>query len=194
MIHKVGQVLYLIKLGIELWGDTSSYHGEYFKGKKHGLGVYIWSDGTKYEGEWQDNNLSGYVTLYHINQGNYYFNDGRVYSGQWRFNAMNGYGEYSWKDGRKYYGFYKNDKKEGFGICSFEDPHRLYIGFWKNGKQEGLGKFLSQNKYKYGFWQKGEKVKNFEGEGEALASLTKQQKKYLKYYMSTMQEILETFN
>jgi hypothetical protein len=56
-----GYGIILFNLGFETYSDGSTYEGEYFNGKKHGLGRNIWTDGSKYEGYWYENIINGYV-------------------------------------------------------------------------------------------------------------------------------------
>ena len=34
---------------------------------------------------------------------------------------------------------------------------RYLVGFWKNGKQNGVGKYIKENKIKYGLWKEGKR-------------------------------------
>jgi hypothetical protein len=173
------------EIGIEKWPDKSIYKGEYKEGKKNGIGVYIWADGGKYIGEWKDNNLEGY--------GMYYFNDGRVYYGEYKENKMNGFGEFYWPEGKKYIGEYENDKKVGFGIYVWEKPKKIFLGFWKDGMQHGLGRYLDENKSKYGVWNEGKRskwIENVEKINEYVVDDDdNKQRKYLKYFYIEFKEL-----
>ena len=107
---------------------------------------------------------------------------------------MNGYGEFFWRDGKRYLGYYLNDSKEGFGIYYWDNSKRFFIGFWKNGKQEGIGKIVSEKKVKYGYWSKGEKLKSFNIESDAISSLSKKQLIYKKYLILSHQGLLKMIN
>jgi hypothetical protein len=45
--------------GTFIWGDGSSYNGEFYKNDIHGRGVYKWLDGREYNGEWKENKMDG---------------------------------------------------------------------------------------------------------------------------------------
>ena len=93
---------------------------------------------------------------------------------------MDGFGEFEWKDGKKYIGFYLNDKKEGFGIYYWQSPNKAYIGFWNNGKQHGVGKYMTPSKVRYGMWSKGEKIKWYDNERDAMSQLINEDEKQYK--------------
>lgn len=51
-------------IGYEIWGDESTYEGEYDNDKKEGLGTYIFSEQQNiYQGEWNNNKMEGYGIL-----------------------------------------------------------------------------------------------------------------------------------
>jgi len=107
---------------------------------------------------------------------------------------MDGYGEFLWKDGNKYLGFYVADKKEGFGIFYWPSTSRIFVGFWKNGKQEGIGKKITISKVKYSLWKSGKIVKDYETSHEALNELEQDQKCYLIFFDSDIDDLLAYFN
>lgn len=119
--------------------------------------------------------------------------------GQWKFNSMHGYGEFFWKDGKKYIGsiflilkgYYVKDKKEGFGIYFWANPTRSYIGFWKDGKQDGVGKYVTQNKTKFGFWENGVRQKWYKTEKDAMNDLGFSQLKFVKLFSSDIDSVTE---
>jgi hypothetical protein len=97
-----------------------------------------------------------------------YFPSNNQYHGQWNEDKMHGYGEYFWSNGRIYKGYWKFDNKDGLGIHYWGSPERAYLGFWKNNKQEGVGCIFTNKTIKYGFWDRGEKIKNFSNHFAAL--------------------------
>lgn len=129
-------------LGIKFM-KNSIYKGEFYKGKKNGIGTYIWSDKSKYKGEWSDNNFNGY--------GIYYYCNNRIFLGRWKMNIKDGYGIYFTKD-IIYIGNYHNHRKEGFGIYYLRKRESGFVGFWKEGNPYGLGKYISNEKSKFGIW------------------------------------------
>lgn len=167
-------------IGIETWKDGSSYQGDYAYSKKDGIGTYSFVDGSKYIGEWKDNNFDGI--------GMYYFSDGRIYYGQWKNNMMNGFGEFYWKNGKKYIGGYVKDKKEGFGFYVWEEPKKIFMGFWKGGKQHGVGKFLDEEKTKYGLWKNGKRIKWLEEEEEINKYIADENTEYVHYFKYSLEE------
>ena len=170
-----------IGIGIETWKDGSSYTGDYAYNKKDGIGTYLFADGSKYIGEWKDNNFDG--------TGIYYFSDGRIYYGQWKNNMMNGFGEFYWKSGKKYIGGYVKDKKEGFGFYVWEEPRKIFMGFWKGGKQHGVGKFLDEDKTKFGLWKNGKRIKWIEEEEEISKFIADENTEFVHYFKYSLDEI-----
>ena len=68
---------------------------------------------------------------------------------------------------------------------------RTYIGFWKDGKQDGVGKYITQNKTKFGFWEGGARQKWFKNEREAINELGFNQLKYANLFSSDISSITE---
>ena len=42
-----------------VWGDGSTYNGEFLENNIHGNGKYVWKDGRVYVGEWKFNKMDG---------------------------------------------------------------------------------------------------------------------------------------
>ena len=91
-------------------------------------------------------------------------------------------------EGKKYIEFYKNDKKEGFGIYYWPN-NRFFIGFWKAAKQNGPGKYIKDNKIKYGVWNDGKREKWFENEEEFINYLKPKEKKYLFAFQNNIDKL-----
>ena len=138
------------RYGIEKYNDNSEYRGCFLNGKKEGIGIYKWKDNSFYEGEWRDNKLNGY--------GIYKFSDSTEYEGQLEKNNFNGIGVFTSPGIKKYYGFFKEDKRYGFGIEIWFKTQKAIIGYWKNNKINGFGKFMFNDKIRYGIWKGGKLV------------------------------------
>ena len=72
-----------------------------------------------------------------------------------------------------------------------DDVYRIYIGFWKNGKQEGIGKYINQKSVRYGMWAKGERIKWFDSDQEALENIPRNQQKYAVMMKSELIDICQ---
>jgi hypothetical protein len=103
---------------------------------------------------------------------------------------MHGYGEFYWKDGKIYVGYYVNDKKEGFGIYYWSNPGRAYLGFWVNGRQEGVGKYITPKGSKFGHWDKGERVKWYKSESEAMNEMKVENLKFVPLFKYNLENIM----
>ena len=141
-------------IGIEFYKDGSKFQGEHKNGVKHGIGTYIWEDGSMYQGEWKYNLMDGY--------GIYKFKDGSICQGYWFSNQLNGFGKLTLAQVKCYIGFFKKDYKSGFGLLFWFKEKKAFVGFWKNNKQDGLGKFIYNEKIKYGTWKQGNRESKFE--------------------------------
>merc|ERR1712048_1391062 len=112
--------------GIETYADGSSYVGQFWQGRKHGIGCYrSASEAIIFEGEMQHGKMHGL--------GKFYFMDGRAYMGQWANGHMNGEGVLTWADGRKYSGGMKHDQMHGEGTIRVGNV--AFAGRWFNGEQ-----------------------------------------------------------
>jgi hypothetical protein len=161
-------------VGIETYSDGSEYRGEYRRGKKNGVGTYKWNDNSFYKGEWQDNYLNGV--------GMYTFRDGSYYYGQWEKNQMNGFGEFTFPMVKTYIGNFSWDKKHDFGILFWYQEKKAFIGFWLDNKQHGKGKFINKGKEKFGSWNFGKKIENFEDVNDFIENLDEHEKKFYKFF------------
>lgn len=144
--------------GIEYYQDQSEYCGTFLNGKKNGIGYYKWPDGSSYEGNWKENKLDGY--------GIYTFKDGSIYKGEWKGNRMNGIGEFTSPGEKTYIGYFERDIRNGFGMVIWHKVKKGFIGFWKDNHQDGLGKFIVNNKIRYGFWKEGEIIEKIKSKNE----------------------------
>ena len=166
--------------GIEIYTDKSEYRGTFLNGKKDGIGTYRWLDNSKYEGEWKENKLDGY--------GIYTFKDNSVYKGEFKGNRMSGIGEFSFPGVKTYIGYFHRDCREGFGILVWHRDNKAFIGFWKNNQKNGLGKFIVNNKVKYGIWKEDELVEKLQTKLDFNKRLNNYEKAYIAYFR------LEEFN
>lgn len=180
---------------VEIGLEGNRYEGEYSNGIKHGigknnkiikLGVYKYADGSLYEGNFLKDSLGGWGILYLSNNN--------IYQGEFIENKMEGYGEYIWSDGRTYKGMWKNDKKEGFGIYISHTPKKAYIGFWKDNKYHGVGCIFNNKTLKYGEWDKGERVKWFQGYIVAIQRLVPNQKIYKNLFVKDLEAGINFLN
>ena len=162
------------EIGIEKYSDGSEYKGEYKHGKKNGIGTYKWKDNSFYKGEWKNNDLNGI--------GMYTFRDGSYYYGQWEKNQMNGFGEFTFPMVKTYIGNFSWDKKDNFGVLFWYQEQKAFIGFWLDNKQHGKGKFINKGKEKFGVWNLGKKIKNFEDVDDFIENLEQDEKKYYKFF------------
>ena len=161
-------------IGIEKYSDGSFYKGEYKNGKKNGIGTYKWNDNSFYKGEWKNNDLNGI--------GMYKFRDGSYYYGEWEKNQMNGFGEFTFPMVKTYIGNFSWDKKDNFGILFWYQEQKAFIGFWLDNKQHGKGKFINKGKEKFGIWNLGKKIKNFDDVDDFIENLEQNEKKYYKFF------------
>ena len=159
--------------GIEIYKDKSEYRGTFLNGKKDGIGTYRWLDNSKYEGEWKENKLNGY--------GIYTFKDGSVYKGEFKGNRMCGLGEFSFPGTKTYIGFFYRDCRTGFGILVWHKQNKAFIGFWKNNQENGIGKYISNNKIRYGIWKDGVIVERINTKMDFNRRLNNEEKAYLTY-------------
>ena len=159
--------------GIEIYKDKSEYRGTFLNGKKDGIGTYRWLDNSKYEGEWKENKLNGY--------GIYTFKDGSVYKGEFKGNRMCGLGEFSFPGTKTYIGFFHRDCRTGFGILVWHKENKAFIGFWKNNQENGIGKYIYNNKIRYGIWKDGVIVERINTKMDFNRRLNNEEKAYLTY-------------
>ena len=159
--------------GIEIYKDKSEYRGTFLNGKKDGIGTYRWLDNSRYEGEWKQNKLNGY--------GIYTFKDGSVYKGEFKGNRMCGLGEFSFPGTKTYIGFFHRDCRTGFGILVWHKENKAFIGFWKNNQENGIGKYIYNNKIRYGIWKDGVIVERINTKMDFNRRLNNEEKAYLTY-------------
>ena len=159
--------------GIEIYKDKSEYRGTFLNGKKDGIGTYRWLDNSRYEGEWKENKLNGY--------GIYTFKDGSVYKGEFKGNRMCGLGEFSFPGIKTYIGFFHRDCRTGFGILVWHKENKAFIGFWKNNQENGIGKYIYNNKIRYGIWKDGVIVERINTKMDFNRRLNNEEKAYLTY-------------
>ena len=160
--------------GVEIYTDKSEYRGTFLNGKKDGIGSYRWLDNSKYEGEWKENKLHGY--------GIYTFKDNSVYKGEFKGNRMDGLGEFSFPGVKTYIGFFHRDFREGFGILIWHRENKAFIGFWKNNQKNGIGKFIVNDKVKYGIWKEDELVEKLQTKMDFNRRLNNYEKAYIAYF------------
>ena len=172
-------------IGIENYADKSEYKGNFVNGKKHGIGIYKWIDGSSYEGEWKENKLEGY--------GIYTFKDGSLYKGEWKGNRMNGIGEFSYPGVKTYIGYFQRDLRNGFGISIWHQNNKAFIGFWKNNLQDGLGKFIANNKVRYGVWKEGKMSEKINSKTDFDQRLNDEEVGYSTYFQTEEYDSISQF-
>ena len=160
--------------GIEKYNDNSEYRGSFVNGKKEGIGIYQWNDNSYYEGEWKENKLSGF--------GIYKFNDGSIYEGQWKRSRFHGFGEFTYPGIKKYYGFFQKDKRFGFGIEIWLKIEKAFIGFWKDNNMDGFGKFIVNDKKRYGIWKEGKLVEKFHNKKDFYKKIKDEKIDFINYF------------
>ena len=160
--------------GIEKYSDNSEYRGSFLDGKKDGIGFYQWCDKSWYEGEWKENKLSGF--------GIYKFNDGSEYKGEWKRSRFHGFGEFTLPGIKKYYGFFQKDKRFGFGIEIWFKIQKTFIGYWKNNNIDGFGKFIVNDKIRYGIWKEGKLVEKIHKKKEFYKRIKNEKIGFANYF------------
>ena len=160
--------------GIEKYSDNSEYRGCFLNGKKEGIGIYKWKDNSYYEGEWKENKLSGY--------GIYQFNDGSIYKGQWKRSKFHGFGIFTDPGIKKYFGFFEKDKRCGFGIEIWMKIEKAFIGFWRDNDIDGFGKFIVNDKIRYGVWKEGILVEQFHNKEYFYKKIQEEQIDFLNFF------------
>ena len=56
-------------------------------------------------------------------------------------------------------------------MCYWAETNKAFFGFWKNGRQLGFGKFMTENRRKYGNWINESQINWFKSEEEAFEVL-----------------------
>ena len=173
--------------GIEKYGDNSEYRGCFLNGKRDGIGYYKWNeDNSSYEGEWKENKLNGY--------GIYKFRDGSVYKGQWKKSKLHGFGIFKYPGIKQYYGYFQRDKRAGFGIGVWLKEQKAFIGFWNDNNINGYGKFILNDKIKYGLWNGGKSIQKFKKK-EFYRKIKEEKIGFLKYFqLDDYNDILNVIN
>ena len=95
---------------------------------------------------------------------------------------MDGFGYFSFPELKSYIGYFENDKKNGFGIVYWYKEKKCFVGFWEENKQNGIGKFISDNKVRYGKWNDGKKIEKYENDGDFENKMNEYEKKYLFFF------------
>ena len=141
----------LIGVGYQLFGSTSNFAGDSYKGEflhgYNGFGIYIdVSEDATYKGFWKNGKADGKGKL---SYGKNSSHPNRYYDGEWKNGLRHGYGVKFWGEAgdytdNKYEGEWKNDKMDGFG--KYYWPNKgTYIGMWKNDEQDGEGMYIFSN-------------------------------------------------
>jgi len=134
----------------ETYEDGSSYKGQLFEGRRHGIGE--WKSSTEtYSGPWKCDYRDG--------QGRQTWRDQqahRMYEGQFKVGQFDGQGRMEWHSPTGvtvYDGQYVNDLKHGTGKYSWSDG-RTYDGQWNTGKRSGTATFTnSAGVQRRGLWK-----------------------------------------
>ena len=63
------------------------------------------------------------------------------------------------------------------------------MGFWKGGKQHGVGKFLDEDKTKFGLWKNGKRIKWIEEEEEISKFIADENTEFVHYFKYSLDEI-----
>ena len=136
-----------------MWGNGSSYVGQWKEDRRCGIGKYTWPQGDIYEGEFLDSHRHG--------QGTYTWPDGRRYTGyepqlpllcrlevfystiiltfsdsEWKNGPRNGKGTYYWPDGSSYVGEWRDSKRHGAGTFYWASGER-WTGQWRDDLRAG---------------------------------------------------------
>ena len=70
---------------------------------------------------------------------------------------------------------------------------KAFIGFWRNNSQNGLGKFIVNDKIRYGIWKDGEFAEKIQSKEEFDNRLKEEESKYLKYFQNENYESISQF-
>lgn len=143
----------------EVYDDGTKYVGEKLFGKRHGKGTYYYKEGYKYEGHWEEDNMSGYGTLWLTE-------DLKWYEGEFLNNLFHGKGSLynlypealdpkntyandfstvgnGWV---KYDGQFAEGLKDGLGSFYLTNSD-FYIGNFKKNKAEGRGAYTKADNF-----------------------------------------------
>lgn len=117
---------------LEKYNDGSFYSGEKLNGWKHGKGKYQFSDGAVYEGNFENDQISGFGTLYFPNKC-------LGYIGMWRNGKFHGKGSLYNKNP----GFLRTFDPQDFSKLG--DGWNKYEGEFEEGAREGRGMLYLMN-------------------------------------------------
>ena len=143
----------------EVYEDGTKYVGEKLFGKRHGKGTYYYKLGYKYEGSWEEDNMSGYGTLWLTD-------DLKWYEGEFLNNLFHGKGSlynlypeplnpnHTYADDLstigngwiKYDGQFVEGLKDGLGSYYLTNSD-IYIGKFKKNKAEGRGSYTKTDNF-----------------------------------------------
>jgi len=123
--------------GVYHFANGDEYHGQFYRGVRHGEGVYI---GRKhrvhYDGEWRQDRRSGHGILTIENgKGNVLY----TYDGEWLTDQRHGRGSCVRRCKEKYTGQWAANLYHGAGLL-VDGNGALYDGEWAKGKFNGVGK------------------------------------------------------
>lgn len=121
-------------------GECSTYTGEWWMGKPHGVGKATFqSSKVVYDGEWLDGRPHGTGSLTDFTVS--IFNERPYqYSGTWRNGKPHGTnGKQHFPDGSTFCGTFVDGIRNGFGTLSSGDGQYKYEGQWIYGKRHGFG-------------------------------------------------------
>ena len=117
---------------LEKYNDGSFYSGEKLNGFKHGKGKYQFSDGAVYEGNFENDQISGFGTLYFPNKC-------LGYIGMWKNGKFHGKGSLYNKNP----GFLRNFDPQDFSKLG--NGWNKYEGEFEEGAREGRGMLYLMN-------------------------------------------------
>lgn len=158
--------------GSVVYGNRSTYEGQFQNHMRHGKGTLTLSDGTRYQSEWKNDERHGpgkefcpdgttftgaYLNGMRHGQGTMTWPEGSKYSGQFERGRANGEGELLRTDGSVYRGHFHEDCMSGEGRMQWRDNVE-YTGQFVGNRREGFGKMVwTSGKWKSyeGHWKDG---------------------------------------
>ena len=119
-------------IGIIIFPDGSTYHGQTKHGRFNGKGRMTHANGDIYQGEWKDGKAQGNGLFVDVN--------GSMYEGEWNDDQQHGQGTESWNFNKiKFIGDFVYGKKTGRGHFVFDGG--FYEGDFIDGQFHGSGKY-----------------------------------------------------
>lgn len=99
--------------GKMVWGNGSTYDGDWQNGVRTGQGTYVWPDGRHYQGDFVNDEMHG--------KGTATWPNGSWYKGDWYHNHRSGNGILVFANGDRYSGDFLNDSPHGNGTLIYKN-------------------------------------------------------------------------